>query len=75
MGSVRVRILGLQQTAQRQLIVFFLIFLAVRLGTKLSAAGKFLEQRKLLPAVETAHNVVIGKFGRILKSITAIWLR
>ena len=67
MGRFRVRVLGLQQAAQRQLIVFFLILLAVRLGTEFAAARKFFEQGKLLPAVETAHASFIGQNGRILK--------
>lgn len=74
-GGVRVGVLSLQQAAERQLVVFFLVLLAVCLRTELAAAREFFEQGKLLPAVETAHTSFIGTTGRILKGIPAICLR
>ena len=47
--------LGLQEPGQRELLVLFLVLLAVSLGAELAPAPQALEEGKLLPAEKTLH--------------------
>src|SRR5262249_48291816 len=61
--------LRLQQPVQRELIVLFLIALAMRFRTEFAAAGPSLEEGQLLPAVQTPHVALIDPFMPMLKSL------
>jgi hypothetical protein len=55
--------LGLEQAAEREPIVFFLIALFVRLGTEFPAARETFEERQFFSAIQASHRPLIGSYG------------
>jgi hypothetical protein len=57
----------LQQSVQRELIVFLLVLLAMSVRAELSASRPPLEERELLAAIQTPHVALIDGFDLMLK--------
>jgi len=64
--------LGLQQAVQGELVVLFLVLLAVSVGTELPAAGPAFEQGQLLAAIQTPHvSLIVPSYLMLKSTLTA----
>jgi hypothetical protein len=60
--------LGLEESLERKIVIFFLVSLAVCVGAEFSPTGPPLEERELLAAIQTPHEALIVLLPSLRKS-------